>query len=92
MQRRELEYPTDFPLFSGMDEHGPQDEYATFLAQAVTYDTDELLEAVEALPTRTMSGAFCRFSSGLRSRCRKSEPFETNSYTRERAYILSPPH
>ena len=49
MQRRELEYPTDFPLFSGMDEHGPQDEYATFLAQAVTYDTDELLEAVEGL-------------------------------------------
>jgi len=49
MERRELEYPRDYPLFSGMEEHGPQDVYAEFLVQAINYDTEELLEAVEGL-------------------------------------------
>jgi hypothetical protein len=49
MERRNLEYPTDYPLFSGMEEHGPQDVYADFLVQAINYDTEELLEAVESL-------------------------------------------
>jgi hypothetical protein len=49
MERRNLEYPTDYPLFSGMDEHGPQDEYAEFLVSAINDDTETLLEAVEGL-------------------------------------------
>jgi hypothetical protein len=49
MERRQLEYPRDYPLFSGMEEHGPKDVYADFLVQAINYDTEELLEAVEHL-------------------------------------------
>src|SRR5262249_21636990 len=49
MERRGLEYPTDYPLFSGMDEHGPQDEYAEFLVSAIHDDAETLLEAVESL-------------------------------------------
>jgi hypothetical protein len=49
MERRGLEYPTDYPLFSGMEAHGPQEEYAEFLVQAIHDDTEDFLEAVESL-------------------------------------------
>jgi hypothetical protein len=49
MERRGLEYPTDYPLFSGMEEHGPQDEYAEFLVSAINDDAEALLEQVEHL-------------------------------------------
>jgi hypothetical protein len=49
MERRELEYPRDYPLFSGMEEHGPQDEYAEFLVSAINDDAEALLEQVEHL-------------------------------------------
>ena len=48
MQRSGLEYPTDYPLFSGMEEHGPQDEYAEFLVQAI-HDVEVLVQIQQRL-------------------------------------------
>ena len=49
MERRNLEYPADYPLFSGMEEHSLKDEYAEFLVSAINDDAETLLEQVESL-------------------------------------------
>jgi hypothetical protein len=65
MERQPLTYPDDFPLFSGMDAHGPLDEYAQVLRQAIEAETESLLDLVDTCEAQEAVGLMLQAQEAL---------------------------